>query len=402
MKTYVKLLLIAIICLFIFSNSYVNAAIKKGDTLGDLKKQLTVLLNKKKESQNKRQKTKDEIAKNKKAMEEAEYELYQAKEQVIEIEEEISISNEKIAKVKEESKELLRLLQKLKSDNVYIEYITGASTMTELIMRIDAVNRLTQYNNQRLDELEMLISSNKKMSKELVKYQETLDTKIIAYEKTIEELDDELAELVEGAVTIDEEISAMRELIKYYDDMGCKDDQDLIACVNIANNKSWVKPVSQGRITSLYGYRLHPTQGVWKKHNGIDIAVSEGTKVYATAAGQVGAIVRKSSCGGNMVYIWTYVNGKPYTYVFMHLLEIKVKVGDTVTIDTLVALSGGGSTASKNGGYDTCTTGAHLHYGLSEGHHFGAANDLALSKFNSYLIEPPGYPGLYQWFYSRY
>ncbi len=401
MKKVSKYLIIFFL-LISLSTVKVEAAIKKGDTLGDLKKQLTTLTNKKKEQQNKKNKTQAEINQNKKDMENAENELFKAREEVDNLQTQIANTSEELENKKKESEELLILYQKLESDNIYMEYVTGASTMTELIMRIDAIKQLNDYNNEQLAELEMLITNNQKMTKELANYQVKLDEKIENYNKAIEELGDELAELVEGAVTIDEEISSMKELIKYYEDLGCKDDQDLIACVEIANNNGWLKPVSKGRITSLFGLRLHPTQKVWKNHNGIDIGVSEGTPVYATANGQVGAIVRKSSCGGNMVYIWTYVKGKPYTYVFMHLKEIKVKVGDKVTVNDVVALSGGGSTSYKNGGYDKCTTGAHLHYGLSEGHHFGAPNDLALSKFNSYLINPPGYPGLYQWFYSRY
>ena len=103
-----------------------------------------------------------------------------------------------------------------------------------------------------------------------------------------------------------------------------------------------------------------------------------------------------------MLYIWATVNGKQYTYVYMHLLSINVKVGDKVTINTPVAKSGGGaSTAYRYGGYDRCTTGAHLHYGLASGGFFGSNKSLPLSKFNAHTINPPGYPGIYQWFYSR-
>lgn len=397
-----KVLSIIVIIMLLFSTTKVEAAIKKGDTLGDLKKQLTDLKNKKKAQENEKAKTEAEIKKNQADMEQAEVDLYKAKEEVENLKVRIEKTNEELEKKKKESEELLILYQKLQEDNIYMEYITGASTMTELIMRMDAIKELTNYNEQQLTELELLISNNDKMNKELDKYQVELDQKIENHMKAIEELGDKVAELVEGAVTIDEEIETMNELVKYYQDLGCKDDQDLIACVEIANNDRWVKPVTKGRITSEFGLRFHPTQHIWKNHNGIDIGVSEGTPVYAAAAGQVGAIVKKSSCGGNMMYIWTYIKGKPYTYVYMHLSAFKKKVGDKVTINDVVALSGGGSSSYKNGGYDKCTTGAHLHFGVSEGHHFGAPNDLSLSKFNSYLINPPGFPGLYEWFYSRW
>ena len=384
---------------FLMNPIGVKSAIKSGDTLASLRNQLKELQNKQAEQKNKKQKTQSEITANTNQMHKAEAELQQTRDEISTLTNQIDKTNEEINKLKEENESLLILYQKLEQENFYVNYVTGASTMTDLIMRLDAINQLTEYNQERLDELEMLIKNNEKMNKQLANYQVTLDNKIVAYEASIEELGDVLAELEEGAVTIQEEINAMKELIKYYENMGCKEDQDLIACVSVANNSGWLKPVPKGRITSLFGYRVSPTAGASSNHKGIDIGVAEGTKVYATAAGTVGAIVRKSSCGGNMVYIWVYVNGKPYTTVFMHLLQINVNVGDKVTVNTVIGLSGGGSTGTKHGGYDRCTTGAHLHYGLAEGGFYG--KDIALSKFNSHVINPPGYPGLYQWFYTR-
>ena len=207
--------------------------------------------------------------------------------------------------------------------------------------------------------------------------------------------------MVEGAITIDDEIKSVKEQIKQYEQLGCKDDQLLTTCINIVSSKGWLKPVAKGKISSVYGKRKAPTANASTFHRGVDISLAEGTKVYATAPGTVGAIVRKASCGGNMVYVWTYVNGKPYTYVFMHLLEINVEVFQEVTVNTVIGKSGGGSTSITKGGYDKCTSGAHLHYGLASGGFYGSSKSLPLSKFNANTIEPPGYPGKYQWFYHR-
>ena len=169
----------------------------------------------------------------------------------------------------------------------------------------------------------------------------------------------------------------------------------------------WLKPVTKGRITSLYGKRNSPTAAASSYHKGIDIGVAEGTKVYPTANGVVAAIIYPNSpsnrCGGKKLYIWTVVQGKKYTYVYMHLMEIKVEVGQEVNTGQVVALSGGGPKANLTNKYsDNCTTGAHLHYGVAEGGWWGYDNKTyKLSYFNSHTINPPGFPGLYQWFYSR-
>ena len=73
------------------------------------------------------------------------------------------------------------------------------------------------------------------------------------------------------------------------------------------------------------------------------------------------SIVRKSSCGGNMVYIQHTIKGVKYRTVYMHLHSINVKVGDIVTITSVIGTVGGGES------YDNCSTGAHLHFGIMKG-----------------------------------
>ena len=388
------------------SLEYVYAATQlKGDeTLGTLKQTLKDLQAKQAAQNNKKNQTKSQINANIKSKEKAEDDLISAKKEVEDTELAIEKTKNEIDELKVEIENLLQLYQKGENENVYLNYITGASSVTELVMRMDAVNLFTEYNKQRLDEMETLIKNNEKKSKELVVYQDKLDKKIDELERINESLGETLAELEEGAVTIQDEIKNMQALIKYYEGFGCKDNQLLSVCINSTDNQGWLKPVPKGRITSLYGKRTAPTAGASSYHKGIDIGVGEGTPVYPTANGVVGAIVERSSCGGNMLYIWVTVKGKQYTTVFMHLKSFApgIKVGDKVNVNQIVAYSGGGkSTASKYGGYDRCTTGAHLHYGLASGGWYGSSKSTPLSSFNSHTMNPPGYPGIYQWFYSR-
>ena len=367
---------------------FVKAAtqLKGTETMNDLRQTLKELQAKQAAQNNKKQQTKNQINQNIKNKENAEDELLSAKEKVVETENKIEKTKESIEELKKEIENLMISYQKLESDNVYLSYITGASNVTELIMRMDAVSKLTEYNKQKLDEMETLVKNNEKMSKQLVVYQQKLDKKIVQLEAANESLGEQLAELEEGAVTIQDEIKNMQTLIKYYEGFGCKDNQKLVECINATDNAGWLKPVTKGRITSLYGKRTAPTAGASSYHKGIDIGVSEGTPVYPTANGVVGAIVEKSSCGGNMLYIWVTVKGKQYTTVFMHLLSINVRVGDKVKIDQIVAYSGGGKqTATKYGGYDRCTTGAHLHYGLASDGWYGSSKSTPLSSFNHIL-----------------
>jgi len=272
-------------------------------------------------------------------------------------------------------------------------------------MRMDVINQLTQYNEEELNKLELMIKSNNKMSKELENYQKSLNKKVSDFENQIENLGDDLASLIEGAPTLQDNVNALKDAIKTYEKAGCKDNDLISSCMRYVNNSGWLKPLTKSKVTSAFGMRLHPTKNKWLMHNGIDLSASEGTKVYATANGIVGAVVSldewdkyKSSlkCGGQKVYINVYVNGVAYTTVFMHLLEVKIKVGQAVTTETVIGLSGGGSKTAK---YDTCTKGAHLHYGVSKGVHYDGGS---ATKLNANYINPPGFPKKGSWFYSRY
>ena len=386
-------IILVLLCLALYSPLSVKA--KSAETLGELKAELKDLQNKKAAQDSKKKQTESEIAANKKKVIQTSNELEKTKAEIETVKKEIEETNLKIDDLKDDSESILRLYQQLESENVYMAYITGASSMTDLIMRMDAIKELTDYNEAKINEMEQLSVDNKKLNKQLDKYEVTLNERIEDYNAAIDALGDELEGIEEGVVDLATQISQKKETIKIYENMGCKDDELLAVCSSLKDSSGWLKPVAKGRITSLYGNRTAPTAGASSNHKGIDIGVAEGTPAYATANGTVGAIVRKSSCGGNMVYVWVRVNGEPYTFVFMHLLEIKVSVGDAVNVNTVIGLSGGGSTAKKKGGYDRCTTGAHLHYGLAKGGFYDSSN------FNAHTINPPGYPGLYQWFYSR-
>lgn len=393
-------LILVVLFGYVFSTINVEAlTIKNGTTLADLRANLKALQKEKKDSENAKKKTQNEINAAENKIGNAKNEIDKANIEINVLGEEIDKTNVEIEELKKKTESLLLLYQKFANENEYVTYITGANDMTELIMRMDAIGQLTEYNEEQINNLELLIRNNKKMSKELENYQVSLNSKIETYEANIESLGRDLAEIVEGAESIDSEIQGVKELISYYEKVGCKEDEDLVACVNIANNTGWIRPLTKGKITSPFGWRIHPTKGGWKFHNGIDIGGNgEGTKIYSSAAGIVGKITRKSSCGGNMVYIWVYVKGVPYTVVYMHLLDIYVNVGDSVTTSTVIGTVGGGA---KTKSYDKCSTGAHLHYGVSKNNHYLKSKSETYSKFTANMIDPPNFPSYGSWFYSR-
>jgi murein DD-endopeptidase MepM/ murein hydrolase activator NlpD len=93
------------------------------------------------------------------------------------------------------------------------------------------------------------------------------------------------------------------------------------------------------------------------EHNGIDVGVQSGTKVFAADDGVV-TWVGPDSTGANIIAV-EMAGGWQYRYG--HLSVMKVKRGQRVRRGRLIGLSGGAIGIPGSG---TFTTGPHLHVEL--------------------------------------
>ncbi len=375
----------------------------KANTLGELKQELTKLKEQKAYQDNQKNLTQQEINQNIASIQQADKEKEQVRAEVTNAQNRIVESEEEISKVTEETKSLLKYFQLIEGENEYIEYITKASSTTELIMRISAVEQIADYNQKKLHELDDLIKENEELKVELAAKEKELEAKIEASSVAIGSLRNQLSALNELNEDINSQINNQQALIKYYEGVCTSDDQPLSECIKVASNSGWTKPLVQGRVTSPWGYRVDPITGAASSfHNAVDIGGNpEGTPIYAGTNGTVAAITRRSNCGGNMIYIHSEVQGKAYTIQYAHVLDVYVNVGDTVTINDVIATVGGGP---KTWSYERCSTGAHLHYGVSTGYYLGGGPDgySSWSKFVASSVQPVGFPALGIWWYSRW
>ncbi len=390
-RIYNILLIILVVFAYIVAPMPVKAVtLSDPKTLGDLKKNLETLKKEKANNEAQEAATKAEISAKQAAIEEAEEDIDEAEEEINAATEKIEESNLKIADLKEATEVALVSLQQMESKNAYLQYIADSASITELIMRISAMEQITDKYQQNLDELEALIKENEQLKIDLKNKQTELSNKITSYQAKVAALYDNLEDYDKFALDIDTQIKVVEANYNSYKKMcdakGLGEDALLTDCSNTPYNAGWLKPLTKGRVTSPWGLRTDPITGVkYSSHSGIDIGGNaEGTPVYAAAGGTVAGIVSKYSCGGNMLYINVTVGGKQYTTYYYHLLRFNVSVGDTVTQDTIIGWVGGYSTSKSHGGYDGCTTGAHLHFGVMTGFYTGGTPA-------SRQIKPPGF-----------
>ncbi|PTY40041.1 M23 family metallopeptidase [Brachyspira hampsonii] len=107
-------------------------------------------------------------------------------------------------------------------------------------------------------------------------------------------------------------------------------------------------PTTITRISSVFGYRVHPITGVRTKHMGVDIPGRLNTPVYAARKGKV-IFAGYSGGYGNLVIVR---HDKGYTTYYAHLNSITTRSGATVGVGVMIGRMG--STGRS--------TGSHLHF----------------------------------------
>lgn len=368
-------------------------------SLNDMYNELSALQEKYSKASNNKKLTQGEIDTLTKEINEINASITSAQKEITQAQKEIEDSYKKIDDKKAETNELLKFLQLSSSGNSYLEYLFDAKDYTDFIYRYAIVSQMSGYNNKLMEELNELITDLEAKKQTLAEKEKSLETKRNSVNEKRDILRTNLAELTEEGTSIEEDIAYLKKNIKYYEGYKCSKTEDVDSCVArakqkkaVATTKGWSYPLQSGCVSSEFTtYRTD--WGVGSAHYGIDLACNpEGTSVYAAANGTVDRIVNYSSCGGNMVFIFHNVNGVNYTSVYMHLLSINVSEKQEVTTNTVIGRIGGGSTAS----YDSCTAGAHLHFGLASGH--------VSVGFNAYAFNPRNifsFPALYGGYFSR-
>jgi len=112
---------------------------------------------------------------------------------------------------------------------------------------------------------------------------------------------------------------------------------------------SFANPVPGARITSGYGYRVHPIYHVRAFHHGVDLAAPQGSPIRAAGAGEV--ILAAAGGTGYGRYI-VVDHGGGVTTLYAHCSRFAVGVGARVAKGQTIAYVG--STGSS--------TGPHCHF----------------------------------------
>ncbi|MDO5568922.1 MAG: peptidoglycan DD-metalloendopeptidase family protein [bacterium] len=352
-------------------------------TLNDMYSDLASLKAKKQKSDSEKSLTTAEINKVKQNIQNTNNQISQAQSDIVQANKDITKLEKEIDDKKEQLKQVVLYMQLTESENVMLDYVLESEDTTERMLRQGYAEQISSYNQQVVEESNKLINELNEKKVLLANKQSELETKKVTLNQDLESLGTQLSAITETSLDINDEITALQDSIAYYEKICTDKNKDVSSCSSMPAASGWAYPLAKGYVTSNFGWRV--IWGSSQFHNGIDFGGnSEGTAVYPAAGGKVAGVLYKRSCGGNQVYIHHTVNGKNYTTAYLHLLTINVSVGTIVNTSTVIGTVGGGAGTRA---WETCSTGAHLHFSLASGHYLGGGYS-SYATFTANQINP--------------
>lgn len=316
----------------------------------------------------------------KKYVEELDKNLEAIQQKISELEALIVAKEREIAQTEEELAEALiteenqyeamklRIQMMYEQGDIYYWDLIFDGGFAGLLNRLDYIEQISQYDNDKL--MEYMIN------RELIEYcklqleadKVVLDEAKAGVEAERQALEELIEEKNQMITAFENDINNKAQAIKDYEEE-IKEQDELIEALEAAVEEEKKQILKQNgivleydggafkfpvakytRVSSPFGWRIHPTLGYNKFHSGVDLASPSGTAIYAAYSGTVVAATYSSTMGN---YVMINHGSGLYT-IYMHASKLYVKKDDIVARgDTIAAV---GSTGRS--------TGPHLHFGV--------------------------------------
>jgi len=256
-----------------------------------------------------------------------------------------------------------RLVAFYKSGSInFLDVLMDSNNIIDFVSRYYLIKKMTEYDAKSMEEIEKQKQEIEKVTNELKESKANMKlTKADAEQQTVV--------LTNTKTILENQISSLTESeqsLKSQIDIYKKQQEELENLIQYAIRSSTYElrysggimvwpTLTTSYITSQYGSRLHPIQGIIKNHAGIDIG---GNPVYAAADGVIIYSQYNTGGYGNLVMIdhGTNSEGVKIVTLYGHGNKLLRNVGESVKQGELIMEMG--STGNS--------TGPHVHFEVRE------------------------------------
>lgn len=283
----------------------------------------------------------------------------------------------RLAELNEKNKERIRAMEE-NGDLSYWSVLFKANSFMDFLDRVNMIQEIAAADQRRLKEISdtaKAVEQTKKTLEEEKKGFEATKVELEASQVKLEERRAEADKLLADLVATGDEYEALlhaaeKDAAKIGKELDAAEDAydeaerqqwlstseapkpnpDGASSSTIVNGLKWVTPCSYVRLTSPFGWRVHPIYGDWRFHYGVDLAGPMGTPIVATRAGVVETTTYDSSSG----YYVTLNHQDGFKSKYLHLTHYIVSPGQYVSAGQVIGYMG--STGAS--------TGSHLHFSI--------------------------------------
>lgn len=298
-----------------------------------------------------------------------------------------SVIDEKNAEINEKNNEIQALDTELKATDKrlkkrmkviyesgtesYLELILKSTGISDLFTRISVVESILKHDNSMMDNYRAQIEAVN-AAKAIVEQEKNEQ---VEAQNILEQKQNQIKSKQEEKQRVIDALSKDINELKKQEAAQEKAEQELKSQINSAlkastqqsvkysgNGKFGFPLTSYTRVSSPYGYRIHPITGTKKLHAGIDYAAPYGTSILAAEDG----VVLTSGWNSGYGYCVTINHGGGYVTLYGHCSSLLVSAGQSVKRGQTIAKVG--STGNS--------TGNHLHFEV---------------RINGSTVNPAGY-----------
>ncbi|MBE7705501.1 MAG: hypothetical protein E7Z90_06825 [Cyanobacteria bacterium SIG29] len=319
----------------------------------ELRQKINSLSRLERQENNKLNKNQQKLEKNQQQLKNSQVQFDKKQKNIQELQTELNAYLYQYNKRQKATAERIRCIYKSKNMLIF-DLLISTDSISQFLDRVYYQNLIIQSDKKKMAELKVDARNVSVLKRKLEREKRQLSGII----KTIDKENKSIKKIITQNKAMIDKIQRDKRAYERSERELSRQSENLTTIISKSTKDSGVtvtggflRPV-QGRVSSPFGWRIHPIFKSKIFHNGIDYAAPYGTPIKASNAGKVIYSGWYGGYGRVVIIDHGSCTGAPTTTLYAHMSKQKVFVGENVTRGQIVGYIG-------TTGY---ATGPHLHF----------------------------------------